>query len=175
MNSQIDKYQTGDTRVLKINKKVEYALMALKFMSDKTNQSLNSVETGLTSAREICDELNIPFDTTAKVMQIMNNQEILKSVKGIKGGYSLNKSLTEISYMQLVRLIEGKPDTGRVCVTEKGTCELFSKCNIVTPVEQLGKKLNAFLETLTIDDLLNGSEFKNNQNKTTKITLETIQ
>ena len=145
--------------MLKINKKVEYALMALKFMADKSNQASTNFESGLTSAREICGELNIPFDTTAKVMQIMNNQEILKSVKGIKGGYSLNKSLTDISYMQLVRLIEGKPDTGRLCISEKGTCELFNKCNIVTPVEQLGKKLNAFLETLTIDELLNGTEF----------------
>ncbi len=138
--------------MLKINKKVEYALMALKFMADKKDSSL-------TSAREICDEFKTPFDTTAKVMQLMNNQEILKSTKGIKGGYSLNKALTEITYMELVRLIEGKEDIGRVCVSNKGTCELFGKCNIATPVEQLNRKLNIFLETLTLGDLLQGAEF----------------
>ena len=143
--------------MLKINKKVEYALIALKFMADKLEANTNS-ELALTSAREICDEFNLPFDTTAKVMQLMNNQEILKSVKGIKGGYSLNKDLSEISYMQLVRLIEGKV-VGRVCITNKGTCELYSKCNIVTPVELLNRKLNVFLEDLTLKELLLGTDF----------------
>ncbi len=146
--------------MLKINKKVEYALMALKFMADKNS---DGTIPALTSAREICDEFNTPFDTTAKVMQLMNNQEILKSVKGIKGGYSLNKPLAEITYMELVRLIEGK-DIGRVCVSNKGTCELFGKCNIATPVEQLNRKLNSFLETLTLADLLQGTEFNHYHN-----------
>jgi Rrf2 family protein len=152
--------------MLKINKKVEYALLALKFMSDKahTRQHKNEAsglvcdQITLTSAREICDEFNTPFDTTAKVMQLMNNHEILKSVKGIKGGYSLNKDLSEITYMNLVRLIEGK-EVGRVCVTTKGTCELFGKCNIVTPIELLNRKLNLFLETLSLADLLQGADF----------------
>ncbi|MGZ3788310.1 MAG: RrF2 family transcriptional regulator [Bacteriovorax sp.] len=141
--------------MLKINKKVEYALMALKFMADKASVG----ELTLTSAREVCDEMGTPFDTTAKVMQLMNNQDILKSVKGIKGGYSLNKPLSDITYMELVRLIEGKSHIGRVCVGHKGTCELFGKCNISTPVEQLNRKLNSFLETLTLADLLHGSDF----------------
>lgn len=144
--------------MLKITKKVEYALMALKFMADKSQTSQETDGISLTSAREICDEFNMPFDTTAKVMQLMNNQEILKSVKGIKGGYSLNKDLSEITYMNLVRLIEGK-SVGRICVTDKGTCELYNKCNIVTPVERLNRKLNVFLEGLTLADLLQGAEF----------------
>ncbi|MBC7540904.1 MAG: Rrf2 family transcriptional regulator [Bacteriovorax sp.] len=148
--------------MLKINKKVEYALMALKFMADKTpTLSINgqsNEQITLTSAREICDEFNTPFDTTAKVMQLMNNHEILKSVKGIKGGYSLNKDLSKITYMNLVRLIEGK-EVGRVCITNKGTCELFGKCNIVSPIELLNRKLNLFLETLSLADLLQGADF----------------
>lgn len=141
--------------MLKINKKVEYALMALKFMANKPNR-----ENTLTSAREICDEFQTPFDTTAKVMQLMNNNDILKSVKGIKGGYSLNKSLDEITYMNLVRLIEGKEEIGRVCITNnKGQCELFNKCNIAAPVELLNKKLNIYLEQLTLAELLQGAEF----------------
>jgi DNA-binding IscR family transcriptional regulator len=95
----------------------------------------------------------MPFDTTAKVMQLMNTHGILKSSKGIKGGYSLSKDLREISYMNLVRLIEGK-ELGRICVTAKGTCELIDKCNIITPVELLNKKLSHFLEDLSLADIL---------------------
>jgi Rrf2 family protein len=145
--------------VLKINKKVEYALMALKFMADKNKSSLPlSEELSLTSAREVCDEFNIPFDTTAKVMQLMNNQDLLKSTKGIKGGYMISRNLSEVTYMDLVKVIEGKV-IGRVCVSTKGTCELFNKCNIITPIELLNRKLNIFLENLTLAELLLGAEF----------------
>lgn len=157
--------------MLKINKKVEYALMALKFMADKAHATTAEQGQTLTSAREICDEFNTPFDTTAKVMQLMNNQDILKSVKGIKGGYSLNKNLNEITYMELVRLIEGREHLGRVCEGKQGTCELFGKCNIATPVEKLNRKLNQFLETLTLEDLLQGAEF----NHAHKIEIERAQ
>jgi Rrf2 family protein len=139
--------------MLKINKKVEYALMALKFMADKKDPS------ALTSAREVCDLFHTPFDTTAKVMQVMNNHDILKSTKGIKGGYSLSKSLSDITYMELTRMIEGKPDIGRVCSGEKGSCELLGTCNISVPVEALNRKLTSFLEGLSLEELLLGSEF----------------
>ncbi len=142
--------------MLKINKKVEYALMVLKFMADK---QIIENQPHLISAREICDEFHTPFDTTAKVMQVMNNHDILSSVKGIKGGYQLNKSLTQITYMELVLMIEGKDNVGRVCSSEKGTCELLGKCNISTPVENLNHKLNAFLHKLTLAELLLGVEF----------------
>ena len=144
--------------MLKINKKVEYALMALKFMADKNDS------TPLVSAREICDVFHTPFDTTAKVMQVMNNHDILKSVKGIKGGYSLSKSLTDITYMELVQMIEGREELGRVCSNHKGTCELLGKCNIATPVENLNRKLNSFLENLTLAELLQGTEFNRPKN-----------
>jgi Rrf2 family protein len=145
--------------VLKINKKVEYALMALKFMSDKPDIS------ALVSAREICDTFETPFDTTAKVMQIMNNHSILKSVKGIKGGYSLNKSLKEVSYLELVQMIEERTEIGNVCTNHKGTCELIGKCNITTPIENLNRKLNIFLLNLSLSDLLLSTEFNINTNE----------
>ena len=133
--------------------------MALKFMADKNKLSSRSnEEITLTSAREICDEFDIPFDTTAKVMQLMNSHDLLKSTKGIKGGYALSKNLSQVTYIDLVQVIEGKA-IGRVCVSTKGTCELFSKCNIITPIELLNRKLNHFLENLTLADLLLGAEF----------------
>ena len=131
--------------MLRINKKVEYALMSLKEMTCK-----NAGE--LTSAREICDRFKIPFDTTAKVMQAMNSAGILCSVKGTKGGYLLARSLESISYMDLVRLIEGK-ETDHFCENSKGQCELMGLCNISTPIEELNRKLNQFLENLTLHDL----------------------
>lgn len=132
--------------MLKINKKVEYALMALKFMAQKA-------DTELTSAREICDKFETPFDTTAKVMQQMNNTNILQSVKGIKGGYHLAKPLCEITFLELIEVIEGKKSTSP-CESSKGLCELYEKCNIASPLEGLNIKLNQFLTSISVHDVL---------------------
>ena len=134
--------------MLKINKKVEYALIALKYMAQK-----QQVSSELTSAREVCDQFKTPFDTTAKVMQKMNNHNILNSVKGIKGGYSLAINLEQITYMDLVKIIEGK-ELSTICESGRGLCECYEFCNIKSPIEQLNQKLGEYLENLTLSELL---------------------
>ena len=132
--------------MLKINKKIEYAMMSLKFMAERDS-------TELTSAREICDKFNIPFDTTAKVLQVMNNHGVLESVKGIKGGYLLNKSLEQYSFMDLYNMIEGTTSENH-CIGNKGLCELFDNCNIVAPMDGLFRKVKGYLENLSLQELL---------------------
>jgi len=136
--------------MLRINKKVEYALMALKFMSEEKNVG------ELTTAREVCDKFQTPFDTTAKVMQAMNNAGLLHSSKGIKGGYGLARQLSQITYMELTRIIE-KKDQESVCSKPDGQCELMGNCNIVAPIERLNLTLNKYLEQLTIEQLFRQS------------------
>lgn len=136
--------------MLKINKKVEYAMMVLKHMATKEDIEL-------TSARSICDLYKTPFDSTAKVMQKLNSANILNSIKGIKGGYVLNRPLSEITYMELVKIIEGE-EVSRVCESPKGKCENFQFCNIITPVEQLNLKLKEFLHSLNLEELLLSEE-----------------
>lgn len=132
--------------MLKVNKKVEYALMALKFIATKCAGQL-------TSAREICVTFKTPFDTTAKVLQSMHNHGLLHSTKGIKGGYSLARPLSQVTYLEFVQVIEGK-EVDNFCHTNHGVCDLFHTCNISEPIAQLNHKLNQFLSQLTLEELL---------------------
>jgi Rrf2 family protein len=135
--------------MIKINRKVEYALMVLKLMTEKGSEDL-------TTAREVCDRFQTPFDTTAKVMQQMNGAGILHSIKGVKGGYTLSGNLSKISYVQLVELIEGKSfmhdchdrSDGR------GPCELFQSCNIGQPIKRLNDYVMNIFNSVTIEELL---------------------
>jgi len=130
--------------MVKINKKVEYALMVLKHMYNKPEEEL-------TTAREICDKYQIPFDTTAKVMQQMNSYGFFNSQKGVKGGYSLKINLKNISYLELVELVEGKNSTID-CMSDK--CSLLNSCNIVSPMKKLNEHLVYFFKGLSLDELL---------------------
>ena len=135
--------------MLKITKKVEYALISLKVIWEEKSRG------ELTTAREVCSKFNLPFDTTSKVMQAMNNAGILKSEKGIKGGYSLEKKLNKISYLELASIVDPKANDEEFCQSTKGLCDLYSNCNIIQPIDKLNATLNSYLKNLTIDQLFN--------------------
>lgn len=130
--------------MIKINRKVEYALMVLKFMKGKGPDEL-------TTAREVCDKYHTPFDTTAKVMQLMNNADLLHSHKGVKGGYTLSRDLSEISYVDLVQMIEGK---SFMMDCHEGPCDLFKSCNIAQPIRRLNDYIINIFSTLTLSEIL---------------------
>lgn len=130
--------------MIKINRKVEYALMVLKLMKDKGPMEL-------TTAREVCDKFNTPFDTTAKVMQLMNTAKILSSHKGVKGGYTLSRDLSDVTYIELNELIEGK---AFMMDCHEGPCDLYHTCNISQPIKRLNDYLLNIFSSLTIAELL---------------------
>lgn len=135
--------------MIKINRRVEYALMVLKLMKEK-----DALE--LTTAREVCDRFETPFDTTAKVMQLLNASGILHSHKGVKGGYTLARDLNQVSYRELVQLVEGKTfmmdchDLGEA----RGPCDLYHKCNISRPIKRLNDYLINIFNALSLNELL---------------------
>ena len=131
----------------KINRKLEYALMALKHMSGK-------IPGELTSAKEVSDSFNTPFDATARVMQQMAQKGgILRAEYGANGGYQITKDLGKISIHELVEMIEG-PTALVKCLHKEAPCEIQGTCNIVSPITQLNNKLTDFYKSVTLKDLL---------------------
>ena len=130
----------------KINRKFEYALMALKYMSQK-------IPGELTSAKEVSDNFHTPFDATARVMQVMAQKNLLRAEYGASGGYQITKDLAKVSVHDLVEMIEG-PTALVKCLHSDAPCDIQTNCNIVSPVTHLNKKLNEFYQSLSLKDLL---------------------
>ncbi|MFM6928092.1 MAG: RrF2 family transcriptional regulator [Bdellovibrio sp.] len=131
----------------KINRKLEYALMALKYMSQK-------IPGELTSAKEVSDAFHTPFDATARVMQQMAQKGgILRAEYGANGGYQITKDLAKISIHDLVAVIEG-PTALVKCLHNEAPCEIQGTCNIVSPITNLNHKLTEFYKSVSLKDLL---------------------
>ena len=133
--------------MFKINKKVEYALMALRHINDKEANSLTSV-------KEICDNYGAPFDVTSRAMQQMVNGGIMKSEKGAHGGYLLIKDLDDVSVLEVIEIIVSAPVSLASCLSDNSTCQLADSCNIVPPLMTLNHKLRHFLDTLSVKEIL---------------------
>jgi len=129
--------------MIKINKKVEYALMSLKLAKEQPQE--------IFTARTVCDRFGAPFDTVARVLQIMNHHGLLQSYKGVKGGYTLSRSLQTVSYKDLVEMIEGKTF---MMDCHDGPCEFFKSCNITQPIKRLNDYLLTIFSSLSLEELL---------------------
>lgn len=130
--------------MVKISKKVEYSLIVLKHF-------LEAQEGHQATARHICDLYKTPFDTTAKVMQVMNNAGILSSNQGVKGGYKVNVNFANVSYLELVEIIE-KKEFGQYC--DQLGCSLIDSCNITGPIKKFNQHIYWFLRNLSLKELL---------------------
>lgn len=133
----------------RLNRKMEYALMALKHMSLKRPGEL-------TTAKEVAETYRVPFDVMAKVMQSMSQKGVLKSEHGSSGGYQITKDLARVTVLDLIQLIQGSTKIAKCMVHEEG-CDIQKSCNIISPVHQLNSKLNEFYRSLTLQELIAGN------------------
>lgn len=133
----------------KINRKLEYALIALKHMRTKQPGEL-------TTAKEVCSLYTTPFDATARVLQIMAQKGLLKSEQGAHGGYLILRDLTKVNLYDLIESILGPIEMAKCLQLEPGqnsTCEIFDTCNIVSPIHILNKRLVDFYQGVTLGEL----------------------
>ncbi len=125
---------------------MEYALMALKCLSGKGPSAPQS-------ARQICNDHQIPFDTTAKVLKILHAHGIVKSIQGHKGGYFLDVDLSSISFYHLAKIVDEKVEI--IACSEIGVgCHKESNCTIVNPMRYLDQIFMNFLKSLTVLEVL---------------------
>lgn len=135
--------------MIRLSRKMEYALVALKYMAGK-------IPGELTSAKEISDKFHTPFDVTARVMQSLSQKGLLKSEYGSLGGYSIAKDLGRISFNDLLEMIEGPTQIVK-CLQKDDVCDVQAHCNIVSPVQALNQKLVQFYSSLKLKDIVVGA------------------
>lgn len=133
--------------MFKINRKLEYALIALKHMNAKHPGEL-------TTAKEICDTYKSPFDATSRVLQIMAQNSLLKAEHGSHGGYQILKDLSKISFLELAEWILGPIQLVDCLTDEDGNCDMTSTCNIISPINRLNDKIKSFYQSVAVRDLV---------------------
>ncbi len=138
--------------MIKINRKIEYALMAIKHMSVKR-------EGDLTSAKEVSDAHSAPQEAMARVLQILANSKILKSGHGAQGGYQIGSDLSKVSMLELIEIFDGPVRLAK-CLNQKNACDLQSNCNIIDPISVLDRKLRNFYQDLNLKELIEAKPSK---------------
>lgn len=131
--------------MLRLSKKADYALIAMKHLALRGDR-------GSSSAREIAALYDIPIELMAKVLQRLVRRGLLVSQQGTRGGYHLSRAPLQITVADVIQAIEG-PVTVTACSTDEGQCEQFSKCNVRDPLFRVRERILAALGECTIAEL----------------------
>ena len=126
----------------------EYALLSLVILANATDP----VDT-----ETLAHDLNISKSFLAKILQSLARQGILKSYKGVKGGFVLIQDKKEITILTIMRAAEGKGPAVFDCSSaEAGGCpaEKTGSCHIWPFIHNLQGKIDNFLHDLTLADIL---------------------
>ena len=132
--------------MLRLSKKADYALIAMKHLARKTSGAPS------TSAREIAELYDIPIELMAKVLQRLVRTGLLVSTQGTRGGYTLGRPSGTISVADIIQAIDG-PVTVTACSTQKNDCEQYGKCNIRDPLWQIRERIVNALDTVTLAEM----------------------
>jgi FeS assembly SUF system regulator len=131
--------------MLRLSKKADYALMAMKHLA--ITPDLSS-----TSAREIAEQYDIPIELMAKVLQRLARSGLLTSHQGTRGGYTLARSVAAISVADIIQAIDG-PLTVTACSTDDEQCGQFAKCNVRDPLWRIKDRILSALATCSLAEI----------------------
>ena len=129
--------------MLKLTRKLEYALIALRHMQDKGDTFI--------SAKEIAETYLIPKELLSKTLQQMARLNYIKAAQGPQGGYRIRIDLTEISMTQLMEVLEGP--IGIVDCNINSDCVQLDHCNIRMPIKQINSNIRSIFNGIRVGDI----------------------
>ena len=113
----------------------------------------------------IAHEENIPIRYLEQILSHLRREGFIKSVRGPSGGYRLKRAPDRILLGEMIQVLE--EDLNIVwCVDPDGTKKCVRQDNCVTHKfwESLNQLIKQTLDSVSIQDLLNGNLSDNNLN-----------
>jgi Rrf2 family protein len=131
--------------MLKLTKKADYGLMAMKHLAEH-------VDRGACSAKDVADAYGIPPEALAKILQRLVKAGLLSSQHGMNGGYTLARDPKSISAFEVIRAIDG-PLFITSCVTVRGECDQSGRCTIREPLRRVNQSIEDVLRGISISEM----------------------
>jgi len=130
-----------------ITRASEYAILSLVVLSKATAPM---------DSETLSTQLSIPKSFLAKILQAMAKHGILKSFKGVNGGFALLLEPKDIKMLQVIASVEGKAPAVFECSPSIYSCPSgrAQLCSLWPFLNKLQGKIDSFLADLTLADIL---------------------
>jgi len=105
------------------------------------------------SAAELSGETGVPLPTAQKLMGKLAAAGLLTSVRGFGGGFTLARSITDISLADIVEAVEGPIAMTQCSDGLPSDCALDAHCRVKPHMGVVGAKVRGALHAVTLQEL----------------------
>lgn len=133
--------------MLSFSRKTDYALIALAHLAGRPDVT--------SSAREIAVNYHLPVSLLMKILKALHHYGIVRSVRGVKGGYQLDYDLYQLSLYDLIVILTFM-DRGNVDRESDRLLREAARGTVPTeaPLLAVHTKMMRFLKDVKISDLV---------------------
>ena len=135
---------------MKITAQEEYGLRCLL-------QLARTPQGQIVSVKEIAAKEGLSSANVEKLLRLLSHAGLVHSIRGIKGGYVLNRPATSINLGEVVRALGNMESTNHICTVYTGlkdACVHFNNCGIRSVWSGLTTYIQSFLDQTTLASLL---------------------
>ena len=125
---------------MKITREADYALRIIAMLIE---------------AKAIAEKNDIPYRFTLKILRKIVQAGIIKSYRGVNGGYVLNKKPSEITLKDVIETIDGKIAINK-CMENPESCKNNGICKVQRKLYKVQKVLADEMSKITFQDVLEG-------------------
>jgi len=131
---------------MQFTKAEQYGILGILHLAEKGRKEIIPLS-------EVAEEQEVPEKFLAKIFQNLAKTGLVKSHRGVKGGFSLNKPPGSITIRNVVEAIQGPFHLIR-CLHDKDCCDKWDFCPVRVFLEKAEDRLLEVFESYTLNDLL---------------------
>ena len=131
--------------MLRITKQADYGIQLMSQMAVEPERLFN--------APELSGQTQLPLPTVSKILKLLAKNGLLRSQRGVRGGYTLARSPETISLEEIVSALEG-PLALTECATEDGgRCGKEDHCAQRSHWQAINHKLQETLKQTSLIEM----------------------
>ena len=132
---------------MKLSKMTDYAVILLAEMA-KDNR--------LSSASFLAAKTMLPEPTVSKLLKLLSRQKIIRSVRGINGGYQLVQNPDQITIAHVMMATEGPFLLTPCADQDNDCCSRLQNCSMRGKWSPLNQAMNHALESVSLSQMMGG-------------------
>jgi FeS assembly SUF system regulator len=130
--------------MLRLSKLTDYGTVAMTHIAREPERTH--------AAAELAAAMGVAVPTASKILKMLARADLLRSVRGAKGGYMLSRPAGEISIAELIDALEG-PIGLTECSVIAGLCAVEGSCSVRGNWQRINRVIRDALGQMTLADL----------------------
>lgn len=142
---------------MKVSTKGRYALRVMIDLAQHKDE-------GFISLKEIATRQEISMKYLEMIVGILNRADFVLSLRGKSGGYKLSRNADEYTIGAILKLTEGSMAPVSCLECGANVCERADDCITLPLWKGLDRVIDDYLESITLEDIINNNAEKNGDN-----------